>query len=223
MAEDVRLCSGQLSPISEDGRLLNHLPYAEAARADLIGPPRALRGQCHAIHRDMLSDLQALIALARSSPEVRDRIVTISCFRSRQHQTRIFCRPGRSILLQSYQVAPPGFSEHATGLAVDFGDNRAGRCNLEACFARTIVGRWLAQHAPAFGFEMSFPEGNAQGVAFEPWHWRWVGRGDARGPDYFATARGRFPARGAAQASSVRQLVDPAATLSLAEPTGGTE
>jgi D-alanyl-D-alanine carboxypeptidase len=199
-AEDVRLCGGGFSPAEADGRLFNHFPYRPAAGAELVRPPRALAGQCAAIHRDMRADLDALLARARAELGAGDAIVAISCFRSRQHQTRIFCRNGRSTapLVQAYQVAPPGFSEHATGLAIDFGDRR-GRCKLVACFADTAAGRWLAKNAPDFGFELSFPEVNAQGVAFEPWHWRWVGRdnGDGRSRfarSVFAAARERFPA-----------------------------
>jgi zinc D-Ala-D-Ala carboxypeptidase len=213
-AEDVRLCGGGPSQASADGRLLNHFPYTIAARADLARP-RGLPGQCQRLHRAMLADLEALLARARADPEVAGAIVAMSCFRSRQHQNRIFCR-GRSVQVQAYQVAPPGFSEHATGLAVDFGDRRGGRCNLEACFASTRVGRWLARNAPDFGFEMSFPQGNAQGVAFEPWHWRWVGRGEegAQAKATFAAARERFPATGQAAPVPVRQAasVAPAPT-----------
>lgn len=196
-AEDVRLCGGGSIQASADGRLLNHFPYAVADRADLIRL-RALPGQCGGIHRAMRADLGALLARARADPEVGGLIVALSCFRSIRHQNRIFCRTGRSIQVQAWQVAPPGFSEHSTGLAIDFGDRRGGRCNLEACFASTAVGRWLARNAPDFGFEMSFPEGNAQGVAFEPWHWRWIGRGDEgqsrQVHAVFASARQRFPA-----------------------------
>jgi D-alanyl-D-alanine carboxypeptidase len=199
-AEEVRLCGGGFVPAEADGRLLNHFPYRPAAGAELVRPPRALAGQCAAIHRDMRADLDALLARARAELGAGDAVIAVSCFRSRQHQTRIFCRNGRSTapLVQAYQVAPPGFSEHATGLAIDFGDRR-GRCKLVTCFANTAAGRWLAKNAPEYGFELSFPEGNAQGVAFEPWHWRWVGREAGSGRSHFAravfaAARERFPA-----------------------------
>lgn len=59
--------------------------------------------------------------------------------------------------------------------------------------------RWLRENAPRFGFELSFPPGNAQRVKWEPWHWRWVGTsaaepGAARARFIFAQARRRFPA-----------------------------
>lgn len=232
-AEDVRLCGGRPGQAAADGRLLNHFPYAPATRADLARL-RTLSGQCQAVHRGMLADLEALLARARADPEVGRAIYAISCFRTPQHQTRIFCRYGRSTAAmaeQAWQVAPPGFSEHATGLAIDFGDRRAGRCNLEGCFASSAVGRWLARNAPDFGFEMSFPQGNAQGVAFEPWHWRWVGRagdGGSQGAKaVFAAARERFPATAAAAASGSATPAIPARTAVAAAPApsaaaGGT-
>ena len=217
-AEDVRLCRGGLSQVAADGRLLNHFPYAPVAGTALVRQPRTLPGRCQGVHRDMLADLEALMARARADPEIRSLIIALSCFRTRQHQNSIFCR-GPSIQVRAYQVAPPGFSEHATGLAVDFGDRRGGRCNLERCFANTAVGRWLARNAPNFGFELSFPDGNAQGVAFEPWHWRWVGRGeDARALQakaVFAAARLRFPSAGSA-APSAAPLPAPPAALPIA-------
>lgn len=181
-----------------DGRLLNHFPYPSADRGDLVRPPRSLLGKCAAIHRDMRADLEALLARARSDPSIGNAIVALSCYRSREYQAGLFNRlnPRETLADQAYQVAPPGHSEHATGYAIDFGD-RSGRCKLITCFARTKVGRWLAKNAPDFGFELSFPDGNSQGVAFEPWHWRWVGRADD-GPTHraqmiFAAARERFP------------------------------
>lgn len=231
-AEDVRLCGGRESQVAADGRLLNHFPYPVATRTDLARS-RALSGQCQAVHRGMLADLEALLARARADPEVGRAIYAISCFRTTQHQNRIFCRHGGTLVEQAYEVAPPGYSEHATGLAIDFGDRRAGRCNLEGCFANSAVGRWLARNAPDFGFEMSFPQGNAQGVAFEPWHWRWVGRSGDSGSQgakaMFAAARERFPAAGpsapvAAPARPVIAVAPPAAsataTPAAAAPAG---
>ena len=88
--------------------------------------------------------------------------------------------------------APPGHSEHATGYAVDFADGWNRECDFETCFGKTEAGLWLAEHAPTFGFELSFPEDNAQGVSFEPWHWRFVGTPEAR--QLFQAARQRYPA-----------------------------
>jgi D-alanyl-D-alanine carboxypeptidase len=44
---------------------------------------------------------------------------------------------------------------------------------LTAAFARTREFRWLKRHATQFGFHLSYPRGNQQGIAYEPWHWCW--------------------------------------------------
>src|SRR3546814_21121513 len=74
-------------------------------------------------------------------------------------------------------VAPPGHSEHSTGYAIDFGTRPSPGCDdVEYCFDRPPLGQWLLEHATDYGFELSFPWKNIQGVTWEPWHWRWVGR-----------------------------------------------
>jgi D-alanyl-D-alanine carboxypeptidase len=64
--------------------------------------------------------------------------------------------------------APPGYSEHHTGRAVDVTD---GASPLEADFERTAEFRWLSKNAGSFSFFLSFPRGNPHGYAYEPWHW----------------------------------------------------
>jgi D-alanyl-D-alanine carboxypeptidase len=71
--------------------------------------------------------------------------------------------------------APPGYSEHHTGYAIDIGDGSAPSSNLSPDFEKTAAYRWLEQNGAQFGFELSFPPNNPQGVSYEPWHWRFVG------------------------------------------------
>ncbi|OPX90057.1 MAG: D-alanyl-D-alanine carboxypeptidase [Pelotomaculum sp. PtaB.Bin104] len=62
-------------------------------------------------------------------------------------------------------AALPGYSEHQTGLAVDLeGDSRA--------YA------WLKANCWSYGFILRYPQGAEQitGYAYEPWHFRYVGR-----------------------------------------------
>ena len=35
------------------------------------------------------------------------------------------------------------------------------------------------QNANRYHFTLSFPAGNAQGVSYEPWHWRFEGSAEA--------------------------------------------
>lgn len=72
--------------------------------------------------------------------------------------------------------ARAGYSEHQTGLALDFYDSAAG-CALKRCFAETKSGKWLVTHAAEYGFIERYPEGSTDitGYKWEPWHWRYVG------------------------------------------------
>ncbi|MBS1196735.1 MAG: D-alanyl-D-alanine carboxypeptidase [Proteobacteria bacterium] len=66
-------------------------------------------------------------------------------------------------------LAPPGFSEHHTGRAIDIG---APDCPAaDPMFAETPAYAWLQGRADEFGFTLSYPRDNSQGYVFEPWHW----------------------------------------------------
>ncbi|HET8992063.1 MAG TPA: D-alanyl-D-alanine carboxypeptidase family protein, partial [Candidatus Saccharimonadales bacterium] len=42
-------------------------------------------------------------------------------------------------------------------------------------FEETIEYAWLGQNASIYGFNLSYPRANTDGVDFEPWHWRYTG------------------------------------------------
>jgi D-alanyl-D-alanine carboxypeptidase len=65
--------------------------------------------------------------------------------------------------------APPGYSEHHSGRAVDVATS--GHRLLDAQFAQTDAYAWLNKNAGRFGFFLSYPPGNRQGFMYEPWHW----------------------------------------------------
>lgn len=77
--------------------------------------------------------------------------------------------------------ARPGESEHQTGLAMDVTSTEV---NLELVteFGDTEEGKWLAVHAPDYGFIIRFPEGKEDitGYQYEPWHVRYVGEKTAK-------------------------------------------
>ena len=119
----------------------------------------------------------------------------VSGYRSSQYQVNVFKRKfngkmptDRAMQNRLRESAPSGFSEHHTGLAIDINET-------EVSFKNTKEYRWLSQHAIDFGFEMSFPENNAQGLIFEPWHWRYVGKKgqDEANKEVFAQARNKDP------------------------------
>lgn len=72
--------------------------------------------------------------------------------------------------------ARPGHSEHQTGLGVDI-EPASKKCELDACFATTPEGEWLAKHAFEYGFMLRYTteKENITGYESEPWHYRYVG------------------------------------------------
>ncbi|HJP71805.1 MAG TPA: D-alanyl-D-alanine carboxypeptidase family protein [Candidatus Limnocylindria bacterium] len=75
------------------------------------------------------------------------------------------------------RTARPGHSEHQLGTAIDFtSPGWSGRVGDWA--VESVEGAWMAEHAWEFGFVMSYPP-DAQPAtcfAYEPWHYRWIGR-----------------------------------------------
>lgn len=107
-------------------------------------------------------------------------LLVLSAYRSVARQVEIIERHlanGESIadILQS--VAPPGYSEHHTGRAIDIGSSDHPK--IEETFASTAAFAWLTANAARFGFTMSYPKGNASGYVYEPWHWCWQPPADA--------------------------------------------
>lgn len=68
--------------------------------------------------------------------------------------------------------ADQGYSEHQLGTTVDFTTPTVG-APLTG-FEKTPEYAWLVANAYKYGFELSYPEGNAF-YLYEPWHWRFVG------------------------------------------------
>jgi D-alanyl-D-alanine carboxypeptidase len=101
-----------------------------------------------------------------------------SAYRAFDSQTRVYDDDVASHG-QAYadtDTARPGHSEHQTGLAVDISAVPA-KCSLDACFAQTPQGEWLAANAWRFGFLLRYPADKVTvtGFAFEPWHYRYIG------------------------------------------------
>jgi len=104
-------------------------------------------------------------------------LVPLSGYRSLARQTRIIRRKlaaGENIAGILRLVAAPGCSEHHTGRAVDIGSPENQQ--LDEHFAKTAEFRWLQRHAQRFGFHLSYPRQNRQGIGYEPWHWCWRAR-----------------------------------------------
>lgn len=153
--------------------VLGHLPYAEAPSSELQGVTSD--GQIR-LRKMAAERFLAMQAEARASGI---RLVPLSGFRTVAQQEYLFFRVKEQRNQQTQKraevSAPPGYSEHHTGYAIDIGDAQAPQTNLSASFETTPAFRWLQNNASRYSFELSFPPDNPQGISYEPWHWRYVG------------------------------------------------
>ncbi|MDF9278965.1 D-alanyl-D-alanine carboxypeptidase family protein [Arthrobacter sp. EH-1B-1] len=160
---------GNIQVLVTKSRPLNPLRYIAP---DLVFFP----GTNYVLRREVSANLQNLFAGARSAGAP---LAVVSAYRSYDQQAALY----NSYVAQYGQAvadtisARPGHSEHQTGLAVDVG-NLSGSCGLNACFATTAGGRWVAANAHRYGFIIRYPDGyqSTTGYTFEPWHLRYVGR-----------------------------------------------
>jgi zinc D-Ala-D-Ala carboxypeptidase len=102
------------------------------------------------------------------------QLIVQSAYRSVARQCELIeaaLKRGETITEILTSLAPPGYSEHHTGRAVDIASQE--HPELAESFADTPAYAWLSTHAGQYGFRMSYPKGNADGYVYEPWHWCW--------------------------------------------------
>ncbi|EDX84301.1 D-alanyl-D-alanine carboxypeptidase family [Synechococcus sp. PCC 7335] len=153
-------------------RLLNHRRYDVADIGQLV--PLS-SGSDILLQPEAQAKLSAMLADANASGV---RLGVISGFRTIEDQNYLYfdvkAERGESAKVRAEVSAPPGYSEHHTGYAVDFVDQSQPDTFLEESFETTPAYKWLVANAPFYNFEMSFPKDNGA-VTYEPWHWRYVG------------------------------------------------
>lgn len=101
-------------------------------------------------------------------------LLLVSAFRSVAFQAALIrdkLRRGVTIDEILRVNAPPGYSEHHSGRAVDIGV--AGTAALDEAFEHSAAFAWLTARAGRYGFRLSYPRGNREGYLYEPWHWCW--------------------------------------------------
>lgn len=177
--------SASADSTSSSDVLLGHLPYAEAPESELmpVGDGSILLRQTAA------EKFEAMVAAAKAE---KINLTSLSGFRSIDEQEGVFfdvkAQRGENTATRAEVSAPPGYSEHHTGYAVDLGDGYFPDADLKESFENTPAFKWLQANAGYYSFEMSFPKDNPQGVSYEPWHWRFVG--DRTSLETFYRARG---------------------------------
>lgn len=120
--------------------------------------------------------LQAAQAMISAAQTDGVSLRVISGFRGYARQTELIRQKlarGQTLTEILKVSAAPGHSEHHSGRAIDFSE--AGETALDEVFASTAAYQWLRASAGRFGFRLSYPEHNPNAIAFEPWHWFWLG------------------------------------------------
>lgn len=158
---------------TEPDVLLNHRRYEVAEAESLVPLNAASKIKLNAEAQGVITQM---IAKAKAEGV---QLGIISGFRTLADQDYLYfdlkAERGQSAQTRAEVSAPPGYSEHHTGYAVDFIDESEGETHLNESFETTPAFKWLEKNAAYFNFEMSFPKGNAANVSYEPWHWRYVG------------------------------------------------
>ena len=160
-----------------DGSLLGHYPYNVAPLSELqpIVPDGSIK-----LRKTAANAYLSMAAAARTDGII---LTPISGFRTLSDQETLFfdvkAERGQAATKRAEVSAPPGYSEHHTGYAIDIGDGNVPATDLSQTFEKTAAFKWLQANAAHYNFEISFTKGNKQGVSYEPWHWRFVGDRDS--------------------------------------------
>jgi D-alanyl-D-alanine carboxypeptidase len=156
---------------TKDLSLLGHLPYPEASTDELI-----LYSPGIYVHKDIYENLKEMQFRAAQKGI---SLQLLSGYRSINLQRDIFYENksirNQTAVERSMVSAPPGYSEHSTGYAIDVGDGNFPNTHFEVEFEQTPAFKWMKKFATKYHFVLSFPPNNKQGVTYEPWHWRFEG------------------------------------------------
>jgi len=156
--------------INQDPRVLGHLPYKEISEEKLVFIEPNIE-----VHIDMRDSLLKMREEARKDGIY---LVFLSGYRSINLQKDIFYSlksiRNQNAAERARVSAPPGYSEHSTGFAIDIGDATQRETDFETEFENTEAFKWLMKNAAKFHFKLSFNKNN-KFIDYEPWHWRYEG------------------------------------------------
>ena len=153
-----------------DHRVLGHLPYKEIPKEKLVLIEPNIE-----VHVDMRD---SLLRMKEKAKKDGIYLVFLSGYRSISLQKDIFyslkSTRNQEAAERARVSAPPGYSEHSTGFAIDIGDATQRETDFETEFENTKAFRWLKKNAAKFHFKLSFNKDNKY-IDYEPWHWRYEG------------------------------------------------
>jgi D-alanyl-D-alanine carboxypeptidase len=144
---------------------------------DLVDTARAGLNGGHLVRAIVIDDLRAMARAARRSDA---GLAIQSAYRSYAEQADTFgywvAVAGRHQALG--RSARPGHSEHQLGTTIDFMSTNGGAPWHGSDWGHSAAGKWLMRHAWQYGFVLSYPRGarDVTCYAYEPWHYRYLGR-----------------------------------------------
>ncbi len=132
------------------------------------------------IENNQQFDARAADALREFIQAARDEGLSVylsSAYRSYAEQQYLYNRKVAQVgeAVAKTIVAPPGTSEHQTGLAADITDRYYEVKNSE--LENTELYQWMSAHCQEYGFIVRYPKDKEDitGIIYEPWHFRYVG------------------------------------------------
>ena len=152
---------------------------------DTYAPPaiETLEGQ--QFDSRIIEPMKALVAAARAEGL---SVYLSSGYRDYATQEYLYNRKigqGYSPEQAATIVAPPGTSEHQTGLVCDITDQYYDPKDWTV-LEKTALYQWMSEHCQEYGFIVRYPKNKSglnteeaktsvTGIIYEPWHYRYVG------------------------------------------------
>lgn len=174
-------------PVSEDEELLilvnpwNYIPE------DYVFETETVQGK-YVMNVKAAESARELVAAAK---EAGFDMQLCSAYRTVEKSEELYSRKVNEFLGYGYSeaearaeaakwVAPPGTSEHHTGLAMDLvsSDYWGYYSDLEHDYEKFDSFSWMYEHCDEYGFILRYPKDKQEitGITYEPWHYRYVGK-----------------------------------------------
>ena len=151
-------------PIPRDEWYMLLVNKENPVTADFTVNTKAIDAEGHTVDERIYDDLTAMLSAAK---EAGYDLRISTAYRSYNRQQQLYDAGATT--------AAPGTSEHNSGLGVDI-------LTVNGEFEGSAAEAWLLEHAEEYGFILRYPKDKeaVTGFAYEPWHFRYVGKEQAK-------------------------------------------
>jgi len=121
---------------------------------------------------------EALTDMFKAAEGFGYKLYVKSAYRSYQTQNTMYYNRLERLGRDDGLVAYPGSSDHQTGMGIDVLNKKwMEKDGMNYRFAQEAEAQWMAAHCHEYGFVIRYLEGkeDVTGIAYEPWHLRYVG------------------------------------------------